>query len=271
MTIQYDREDSELILRQPHDGYVSLALNRPSKLNALTTEMMIALRGHLEDCRSDSEIRTVILTGSGRGFCAGQDLNDRDPRTRTAPLDLEAIQKTYFHPIVQAIRNMEKPVITAVNGIAAGAGSSLALAGDIVIAARSAKFAQSFSKVGLSVDAGGGWQLVKALGPARARALLLTGGIIDAAEAEQLGLIWKSVDETKLLAEAHTVAGQFAKGPAVAYTCIKKAVAAATGSNDFDDYLAAEAKLQGIAGRTQDYREGVLSFLENRPAKFSGK
>jgi len=259
------------IIVEQADGYRKLILNRPKRLNALTEGVLRGLHAHLCACRDDETVRAVLLTGAGKGFCAGQDLHDRDPRKLDAPVDLEAVQKALFHPILRTIRTMDKPVVVAVNGVAAGAGSSLALAGDIVIAAQSARFVQSFASVGLSVDAGGGWQLVRALGPARARALLMTAGELTAADAERSGLIWKCVADDALEREAEAVLARLVAGPTRAYASIKSAVAAADAGGDFEAYLATEARLQGVAGATQDYREGVLSFLERRPAKFQGK
>ncbi|MFQ5622003.1 MAG: enoyl-CoA hydratase-related protein [Paracoccaceae bacterium] len=258
------------VVSETGDGYCRLTLNRPERRNALTGGVLRELHACLRACHEDEDVRAVLITAAGMAFCAGQDLNDRDPRKLSAPVDLEAIQKELFHPVLRTIRAMEKPVVVAVNGVAAGAGSSLALAGDIVIAARSAQFAQSFAKVGLSVDAGGGWQLVRALGPARARAFLMTAGSLTAEEAERSGLIWKCVDDTALEREAKKLLARLVAGPTRAYAGIKAAIAAAEEGNGFEAYLAAEARLQGAAGATHDYREGVLSFLERRPADFKG-
>lgn len=251
------------------DGLATIALNRPARLNALTRDMLIELRSAVEASAGDEAVRAVLLTGRGKAFCAGQDLSERDPRTLSGPLDLEAIQQEFYHPVVTAMACMEKPVVVAVNGIVAGAGSSIALAGDIVIAARSARFIQSFVKVGLSVDAGGGWHLVRALGPARARALLLTGGEIGAEEAEFAGLIWKCIDDDSLADFADSVARQLVNGPRVAMASIKKIVAATSATSQFAEYLKIEAKLQGAAGFSPDYREGVLAFLEKRSPRYS--
>ncbi len=263
--------ENELVLCQVASGYCTLTLNRPQRLNAVTADLLRALHAALETCQTDKKIRAVLITGAGRAFCAGQDLNDRDPRKLTGPLDLETIQKSLFHPILQTIRAMDKPVICAVNGLAAGAGSSLALAADIVLAARSAKFIQSFAKVGLSVDAGGGWHLTRALGPARARALLMTAGSLTAVEAERCGLIWRCVDDADLVRETDALMAKLVAGPTRAYGAIKSATRAASSESDFDSYLAIEARLQGEVGLTEDYREGVLSFFEKRPANFTGE
>jgi 2-(1,2-epoxy-1,2-dihydrophenyl)acetyl-CoA isomerase len=262
--------DDKSVLAQSIDGYCRITLNRPKRLNALNAQMLTELHAALHQCENDDAIRAILITGSGRGFCAGQDLNERDPRIVEWPPDLERMQTELFHPAIHAIKRMAKPVIVAVNGIAAGAGASLALAGDIVLAARSAQFIQSFTKVGLSVDAGGGWYLTHALGAAKARGWLMTAGAMGAAEAAQAGLIWKCIDDNTLLPEAQSLASLLAKGPTRAYAAIKAAVAAAEATPNFESYLQEEAHLQGEMGRTADYREGVLAFLERRPADFKG-
>jgi 2-(1,2-epoxy-1,2-dihydrophenyl)acetyl-CoA isomerase len=246
-----------------------ITLNRPDRLNALTTALLNSLLARLAEAESDPDAHAILLTGAGKAFCAGQDLNDRDPRKVEWPLDLEAIQQNYFHPVVLAMKNCRKPVIVAVNGVASGAGVSLALSGDLIVAAEDARFNLSFVKVGLSVDAGCGWHLVRALGSTRALALLLTGSSISAAEAEQLGLVWQCVPTAKLANCAMDLAHSLAEGPHLAITLIKQAVSC--GQNlPLEQYLVEEARLQGIAGKSEDYREGVLSFFEKRSARFAG-
>jgi 2-(1,2-epoxy-1,2-dihydrophenyl)acetyl-CoA isomerase len=247
-----------------------ISLNRPGRLNALTAPMLASLRRHLDEAEVDPAIRAILLTGQGKAFCAGQDLNDRDPRRVAWPLDLEAIQKEHFHPVVRSMASASKPIVVAVNGVASGAGASLALAGDIVIAADAARFIFSFAQVGLSVDAGGGWHLVKALGAARARALLMTGAALSGSEAAEIGLVWRCVPEAQLQATAMSIARSLAEGPGIALGLIKQAISSATDLS-FEAYLAEEARLQGITGASEDYREGVLSFLEKRPAQFTGR
>lgn len=264
-------KDAEtIIVEAAAPGVQRIILHRPDRLNALTQEMLRCLHNALESAAANASVRCVVLTGAGRAFCAGQDLNDRDPRKLASMPNLEAIQKELFHPVVETVHTMPKPVIATVNGIAAGAGASLALAADIVLAGRSAKFAFSFSKVGLSVDAGLGWHLTQAIGSARARGLLMTGGTLTAQQAEDAGLIWRSVEDGELTDHATTLATQLATGPTQAYAAIKSAIAAAEHAPDLQSYLQREAQLQGEMGRTNDYREGVLAFLEKRSPNFSG-
>lgn len=256
------------VLTRFEDGIGTISLNRPARLNALSREMMLALAEALETFASDGAVRVICLQGAGRAFSAGQDLSERDPRTQDHPFDLEAIQAALFHPVLRRIATMDKPVVARVNGLAAGAGASLALACDIVIAARSARFIQSFSNVGLSADAGAGWILVKTLGPARARAILMLGEALDADEAAGAGLIYRSVPDADLARETSALLDRLRAKPRRALCCIKRAVSAASEARDLDSYLAIEAALQGEAGRDPDYAEGVLSFLEKRTPVF---
>ena len=257
------------VLHENRDGAARITLNRPERLNALTREMMLDLIRVVEDAVRSPEVRVIFLTGAGRGFCAGQDLSERDPRELSGPLDLAAIQRELFHPVIRTLAETEKPVMACVNGIAAGAGVGLALVADIVVAAQSASFAFSFAKIGLSVDAGVGLALARALGPARARGLLMLGETISAAEAERSGLIWKAVEDSSLLETQEALLQRLARIPRRSIAGIKRAVAAALSSANLNDYLASEAAFQGDAGAHSDYREGVLAFLERRAANFS--
>lgn len=261
-------ELNALILTEVENGIATITLNRPERLNALTRELLMSLSDALAGVAKDESIRVVCLTGAGRAFSAGQDLSERDPRVHEHPFDLEALQQELFFPVLYQITEMEKPVIAKVNGLAAGAGSSLALAADIVIASQTAQFIQSFSKVGLSVDTGGGWQLAHALGPARAKAVLMLGEALSAEEAEAAGLIWRSVPDEHMDAAGLELCARLRATPRLALRGIKKAVGAALEAPDLRSYLDEEARLQGEAGRSPDYPEGVLSFLEKRPAKF---
>lgn len=249
-------------------GLATIILNRPERLNALNQDLIVSLRQTLEAVASDNNVRVVCLTGSGRAFCAGQDLTERDPRIHKHPFDLEAIQKSMYHPVIRLLTEMPKPVVAKVNGLAAGAGASLVMATDIVIAASSAKFSFSFVKVGLSVDAGGGWTLSQALGPARARAILMLGEEISAKTAEELGLVYRCVEDEDMDDTVNSVLDELLNSPRTALASIKHTIRAAQTQQNFEDYLQQEAKLQGEAGRSSDYAEGVLAFLEKRKANF---
>lgn len=252
------------------EGIATITLNRPERLNALSRDMLLALRQALDEGLADKAARVVLITGAGRAFCTGQDLAERDPRKLDRALDLEAVQRELYHPVVEAMTLSDKPVIVAVNGAAAGAGAGIALGGDIVLAARSARFILSFVKIGLSMDAGLGWHLVRTIGPARTRALAVLGGEIGAAEAERSGLIWKCVDDDALQGAARDLAAGLAAGPRVALASIKRTVAAACEAGDFSSYLKTEAAHQREAGHSSDYGEGVLAFLEKRKPHFGG-
>ena len=249
-------------------GLATIILNRPEKLNALNQDLIVSLRQTLEAVASDNNIRVVCLTGSGRAFCAGQDLTERDPRIHKHPFDLEAIQKSMYHPVIRLMTEMPKPVVAKVNGLAAGAGASLVMASDIVIAVSSAVFSFSFVSVGLSVDAGGGWTLSQALGPARARAILMLGEEISASKAEALGLIYRCVEDKEMDDSVDIVLDKLLSSPSSALASIKQTIRAAQTEQEFEDYLQQEAKLQGKAGRSSDYAEGVLAFLEKRKPNF---
>ena len=255
------------VIHERRDGYHVLTLNRPDRLNSFNEAQHLALRAALEECAADAACGAVLLTGAGRGFCAGQDLSDRDPTIQGESPDLGMTLETYYNPLVRQIRGMEKPVICAVNGVAAGAGANIAFACDIVLAARSAKFIQAFSKIGLIPDAGGTWWLTRHLGEARAKALALTATPLPAEDAAAWGLIWKAVDDERLMDEAVALAEGFAAGPTRAYALTKQAIHAAS-TNGLEDQLEVERNLQREAGWSDDYKEGVKAFLEKRPANF---
>jgi 2-(1,2-epoxy-1,2-dihydrophenyl)acetyl-CoA isomerase len=256
------------ILRERLGDLAKITLNRPDRLNSFNEEMHLSLRAALDDAIV-SGARAVLLTGSGRGFCAGQDLSDRDPSKMDGPPDLGKTLTTFYNPLVRQIRNMNMPVICAVNGVAAGAGANIALACDIVLAAESAKFIQSFAKVGLVPDGGGTWSLTRLIGEARAKALALTAEPLNATKAAEWGLIWKAVPDTELMAQAEALGIQLASGPTIGLGMTKQAIQAAS-TNSLDAQLDLEADYQRICGATPDYAEGVLSFLEKRAPKFSG-
>jgi len=255
---------TESVLSERYESWRKLVLNRPERLNALDTEMHRALRSALDEAEADPACRAVLLSGAGRGFCAGQDLAD------TAALaDLEATIATYYNPLIRKIRALPMPVVCAVNGIAAGAGANIALACDIVLAARSAKFIQAFVKIGLVPDSGGTFLLPRLIGEARARALAMLGEPVSAEQAEAWGMIWKCVDDEKLSSEAEALAAHLARQPTAAIALMKRAFAAGA-RNELDAQLALECDLQAEAGRTADYAEGVRAFLEKRAPRFSG-
>ena len=252
------------------DGLLKLTLNRPDKLNSFNEEMHLALRAAMQRAHDEKGIRAVLLTGAGRGFCAGQDLGDRDPRKDAAPPDLGYPIETFYNPLIRQMRSLDKPILCAVNGVAAGAGANIALACDIVLAARSAKFIQAFSKIGLIPDSGGTWSLAQLLGEARAKALAFTAEPLAAETAAAWGLIWKVVDDAELASEAEALGRKLAAGPTFGLGLIKRAIQASAG-NTLDQQLDLERDLQRQAGRSADFAEGVVAFLDKRPAEFIGR
>ena len=250
-------------------GVLTITLNRPEKLNALNPEMLSALRAALERATDEPEIRALLLTGAGRGFCTGQDLAERDVSAGAAPIDLSVSLGSHYNPLVRRLRSLPKPIVCAVNGVAAGAGANLALACDLVIAARSATFVQAFSRLGLVPDSGGSFFLPRLVGGARAMGLALLAEPLTAERAEQWGLIWKVVDDARLADEALAVARALATGPTKGYGLVKKAIYA-SASNSLDAQLDLERDLQREAGLSEDYREGVTAFKEKRAPRFKG-
>ena len=232
--------------------------------------MHLALRAQIERAHREEEIRALLLTGAGRGFCAGQDLGDRDPRKGGARPDLGETLERFYNPTLRLIRSLAKPVICAVNGVAAGAGANLALACDIVLAAKSARFIQAFARIGLVPDAGGSWLLPRLIGEARAKALALTAEPLMAGQAAQWGLIWKAVDDDALADEAVALAERLAAGPTLGLGLTKRLIQQAA-SGDFDSHLDRERDCQRRAGQSDDYAEGVAAFLEKREPRFRGK
>jgi len=259
---------SDTITVQPHEAWVEITLNRPDRLNSFNEEMHLALRAALEAAR-DGGMRAVLLTGAGRGFCAGQDLGDRDPSKMSGPPDLGKTVRVFYAPLVTLIRSLEFPVVCAVNGVAAGAGANLALACDIVLAGESAKFIQSFSKVGLIPDTGGSWHLPHLLGEARAKGLALTAQPLPAQQAEAWGLIWKALPDAELMEEARKMTAGFAQGPTLGYGLTKAAIQAAP-SQTLSEQLELEAGYMKTCGESADYAEGVTAFLEKRAPHFRG-
>jgi 2-(1,2-epoxy-1,2-dihydrophenyl)acetyl-CoA isomerase len=252
------------------DGVAWITLDRPDKLNALTTAMLETLLATLTAAAAADEVRAVRLTGRGRGFCVGQDLSDRNVAADAAPPDLGASLEERYNPIVRAMRTLPKPVVVAVNGVAAGAGANLALAGDLVVAARSATFIESFARVGLVPDAGGTYFLPRLVGTARAAGLALLGEPLPAARAAEWGLIWEVVEDDRLETYTAELARRLAAGPTAGFAATKAALAASAG-NDLDAQLDLERDLQRACGRTADYREGVRAFFERRDPEFTGR
>jgi 2-(1,2-epoxy-1,2-dihydrophenyl)acetyl-CoA isomerase len=256
------------ILFDSADGVARITLNRPDKLNSFTPEMHGELRAALTQiATAGSGIRCLLLTGAGRGFCAGQDLGQR--RGEDGPPDLSHTIDTLFNPLVRSLRALEMPVICAVNGVAAGAGANIALSADIVLAARSASFLQAFVKIGLMPDSGGTYFLPRLIGDARARALAMLGERISAEQAAAWGMIWKAVDDDKLMSEATSLAKYLATQPTKALAAIKQAFNVSP-NNTLDRQLDLERDQQGALGRSNDYREGVTAFFEKRAPNFTG-
>jgi 2-(1,2-epoxy-1,2-dihydrophenyl)acetyl-CoA isomerase len=257
------------ILVSLETGVLRLTLNRPDKLNAFNAEMHERLREALDKAKGP-EVRAVLLTGAGRAFCSGQDLSERTVAPGAAPNDLSVTIGAWYNPLVRRLRELPKPVVCAVNGVAAGAGANIALACDLVIAARSASFVQAFSRIGLLPDSGGTWFLPRLVGSARAMGLALLGEKLSAEDAAAWGLIWQVVDDDALASRAMQIAQQLAAGPTRGFGLIKKALSQ-SATNALDAQLDLERDLQREAGFTEDYREGVTAFKEKRKPRFQGK
>jgi len=260
---------NDLVLTEIREGYRVVTLNRPDRLNSFSENMHLALMAALTAAEADTGCRALILTGAGRGFCAGQDLSDGVYTPGETP-DLSVTIARFYNPLVRKLRDLPMPVICAVNGVAAGAGANVAFACDIVLAGKSAKFIQSFAKIGLIPDSGGTWLLPRLAGRARARGLALLAEPISAGQAEAWGLIWRTLDDAELMDEAHRLAAHLATQPTSGLALIKRALDAAE-INDLDRQLDLECAMQGEAGRMPDYMEGVTAFFEKRPAKFRGR
>ena len=251
------------------DGVATLTLNRPERLNSFTVVMHGEVRAALDAAVADSSVRCLLLTGAGRGFCAGQDLADRAVAPGSDALDLGASIENYYKPMLLRLRGLRMPTVCAVNGVAAGAGANIPFACDLVIAAKSASFIQSFSKLGLVPDCGGTWWLPRLVGPARAMGLALLGDKLSATQAEEWGLIWRSVEDDELMPTASAAARQLAAGPTRSYVRTREAMEASLKLS-FEDALDLERDFQRELGSSADYREGVTAFMEKRAPRFSG-
>lgn len=261
--------DESPILIERRDGFRILTLNRPGRLNAFTIPMHRVLAREIEDAERDASCRALLITGTGRAFSTGQDLNERVLPNGDVVIPGEALGK-YYNPLVLKIRALPFPVVCAVNGIAAGASCNIALACDIVLAARSASFLQPFARLGLVPDAGGTWLLPRLVGQARARGLALLAEPISAEKAEQWGLIWRAVDDADLMSEAEKLCAHFATAPTFGLAQTKRAFDAAE-DNDLATQLDLERTLQRESGSHPDYAEGVKAFLGKRKPAFTGK
>jgi 2-(1,2-epoxy-1,2-dihydrophenyl)acetyl-CoA isomerase len=260
----------ETIVFELKDGIAELTLNRPDKLNSFTQRMHEEVREAISIVAADDTARVLLLTGAGRGFCAGQDLSDRAVAPGGAAVDLgESVEKNYA-PLVLSLRALPLPVLCAVNGVAAGAGANLALACDIVLAGHSASFVEVFCKLGLIPDTGGTYFLPRLAGTARAMGMALLGEKISAEQAADWGLIWKSVPDAELMVQARAMARHFAAAPTKGLALTKQALHA-SAANTLTEQLALEARMMSELGRSADYREGVSAFLDKRAPRFEGK
>ena len=256
-----------MILFEKIDAIGKITLNRPEKYNSFVREMALALQNILNDCANDDSIRCILITGSGKAFCAGQDLKEAtDPE---GP-EIEQIVREHYNPIIRKIREIEKPVIAAVNGIAAGAGANVALACDIVVAGKSANFIQAFSKIGLIPDSGGTYFLPRLIGLPKATALMMTGESISAEKAEKMGMIYAVYEDTEFESKSLQLAKSISEMPTKGLGYTKRLLTHSL-NNSLDEQLDLEAETQALSAKSEDHKEGVQAFLEKRPPVFTGK
>jgi 2-(1,2-epoxy-1,2-dihydrophenyl)acetyl-CoA isomerase len=259
-----------LVLVSNQGAVRTFTLNRPQALNSFSAALHRELLAGLDAAAADASVRCVVLTGAGRGFCAGQDLNDEGMGQDGTPADVEGVVERHYKPLALRIRSMPVPVIAMVNGVAAGAGANIALGCDLVIAAKSASFIQAFSKIGLVPDGGGTWLLPRLVGRARALGLAMTGDKLPAADAAAMGMIWQCVDDAALLDTTMALANRLAGLSARALAATRQVIDDA-GGMDFDAALSLEARVQGQMSRGHDFAEGVAAFLQKRPAIFTDR
>ncbi|HEX8234242.1 MAG TPA: 2-(1,2-epoxy-1,2-dihydrophenyl)acetyl-CoA isomerase PaaG [Caulobacteraceae bacterium] len=261
----------ETILFEIKDGLARLTLNRPDRLNSFNAQMHGEVAQALSAVEAEgSGARCLLITGAGRGFCAGQDLGDRAVAPGAEPVDLGHSVETYYNPLVRRLVTLPMPVVCAVNGVAAGAGANIAIACDIVLAARSARFIESFANIGLIPDSGGTWHLPRHVGQARALGMALTGEAVSAEKAEAWGLIWRCVDDDRLMEEAEALGMKFAAGPTRGLAATKRAIRGAW-FKPLGEELENERDLMRELGRSVDYQEGVAAFMAKRPPRFEGR
>jgi 2-(1,2-epoxy-1,2-dihydrophenyl)acetyl-CoA isomerase len=256
-----------MILFEKIDAIGKTTLNRPEKYNSFVREMALALQNILNDCANDDSIRCILITGSGKAFCAGQDLKEA---TDLEGPEIEQIVREHYNPIIRKIREIEKPVIAAVNGIAAGAGANVALACDIVVAGKSANFIQAFSKIGLIPDSGGTYFLPRLIGLPKATALMMTGESISAEKAEKMGMIYAVYEDTEFESKSLQLAKSISEMPTKGLGYTKRLLTHSL-NNSLDEQLDLEAETQALSAKSEDHKEGVQAFLEKRPPVFTGK
>lgn len=260
----------EHIIFSLENGIAKLTLNRPQQLNSFNEAMHKEVKQVLDEIQCNEQVRVLVLTGAGRGFCAGQDLSDRNVKASSEMPDLGYSIEQFYNPLILQLQDLPIPTICAVNGVAAGAGANIPLACDIVIAAKSASFIQAFAKIGLIPDSGGTWILPRLIGLARAKALTLLGNKLSAEQAADWGLIWQCVDDDKLVEETDKLASHFAAQPTYGLALTKQALNVSF-DNTLEQQLNIECDLQRLAGRSEDYKEGVAAFIEKRTPAFKGK